>query len=68
MDNEEKFIATLKDNLSPQAMAVMSAHLQSVSDKYEPNAVKEVFWFSRMLDTAVGGVPAMNGLYDEVGV
>lgn len=57
----------LRDNMSPQAVALMIAHLQTC-DTHKGPAAKEVAWFVEVLTETVGGVDAVNDLFEEVGV
>ena len=61
---------TLKDaiqaTMSPEAVALMIAHLQVVTG--ESDAAREVDWFVQQLFEVVGGADAANRLFDEIGV
>lgn len=54
-------VAVVRESLSPDAVALIIAHLQGVENR-------EVKWVVDALTEAVGGVDAANKLFDEVGV
>jgi len=57
----------LRENLSPQALAAIVAHLQIVRTNDEAvNA--QVRWFADTLVELVGGPEQINRLYDELGI
>jgi hypothetical protein len=66
MNTADALKAALKESLSPQAIAIMAAHLDCVTGTDE--AVSEVYWFRRQLTDLVGGAEAMNALFEEVGL
>ena len=61
-----KLMNEIRDAMSPQAVALMVAHLQSVGGP--TNANLEVAWFRDALVDLVGGPDAVNVLFEEVGV
>ena len=66
MTIKETVKTTIKDAMSPQAVALMIAHLQTVDGNRGASA--EVAWFREILVEAVGGPDAASALFDEVGV
>jgi hypothetical protein len=58
--------ATMIDAMSPQAVALIIAHLQPVDGN--GTAQQEVAWFRELLVETVGGPDAASDLFDEVGV
>ena len=66
--------AEIKDAMSPQAVALLHAHIVTISGDYivtisgDSDAAREARWFAAALVEIVGGPDAMNALYEEVGV
>jgi len=58
--------AEIKDAMSPQAVALLHAHIVTISG--DSDAAREARWFAAALVEIVGGPDAMNALYEEVGV
>ena len=56
----------IRESLSPQAVALIVAHLQTCDGVSV--AHREVSWFRKILTETVGGHKAVNDLFDEVGV
>ena len=56
----------IRDSLSPQACALIIAHLQTVAEQVP--AASEVRWFVDELTELCGGSDAVNALYDELGI
>jgi len=57
----------LRENLSPQTVAAMVAHLESVRTNDEA-INRQVRWFADTLVEVVGGPEQLNRLYDELGI
>jgi len=57
----------LRENLSPQALAAIVAHLQLVRTNDEA-VNRQVRWFADTLIELVGGPEQINRLYDELGI
>ncbi|HUU84682.1 MAG TPA: hypothetical protein VM243_14375 [Phycisphaerae bacterium] len=57
----------LRDNLSPQAVAVIVAHIESIRTNNHAVSV-QVRWFADTLIELVGGPDQLNRLYDELGI
>ncbi len=57
----------IRDAMSPQAVALMIAHLQGATCK-DKQAVKGVEWFVEVLTNTVGGPDGVSSLFDEIGV
>jgi hypothetical protein len=68
MENEmsQTMQAEIKDTLSPQAVALIIAHLQCCERKAQAHC--EVEWFRKQLVALVGGSEKVNTLFEEVGV
>jgi len=66
MDMKTQLQEVIKEVMSPQAVALIVAHLQTVSG--DSKAAKEAYWFSDLLTETVGGPDALNDLFEEVGV
>jgi uncharacterized protein with von Willebrand factor type A (vWA) domain len=62
----EALAAVIRDNMSPQAVALIAAHLQTING--DSDAACEARWFSDQLIAIVGGPDALNNLFEEVGV
>ncbi len=60
----QKLMEEMKDNLSPQAVAIIIAHLQTVN--FDSAAAMEVLAFRTELESLVGS--ELGNLFDEVGV
>ena len=58
--------AEIKDAMSPQAVALLHAHIVTIDG--DSDAAREARWFAAALVEIVGGTYAMNALYEEVGV
>ena len=56
----EAMKAEIKDAMSPQAVALLHAHIVTINGDSD--------WFAAALVEIVGGIDAMNALYEEVGV
>ena len=56
----------IQEAMSPQAVALMIAHLQCCDGNSAAHG--EVDWFRKQLVEMVGGADAVNVLFDEVGV
>ena len=56
----------IREAISPQAVALMIAHLLCVDGDGAPQ--REVRWFTDQLVDLCGGHDAVNTLYEEVGV
>ncbi len=56
----------IQEAISPQAVAVIVAHLQAV--RAESDAADQARWFCKQLVELVGGAKELNALFDEVGV
>jgi hypothetical protein len=56
----------LKNALSPQAIALIIAHLQCCDGN--ATAHREAAWFRKQLTELVGGAEAVSELFEEVGV
>ena len=63
---EQTIKTTIKDAMSPQAVALMIAHLQACDGNSDAHC--EVAWFRKQLVEAVGGPDAASALFAEVGV
>lgn len=63
---EQTLKTTIQDAMSPQAVALMIAHLQTCDGNSA--AHREVAWFRKQLVKVAGGPEAVNALFDEVGV
>ena len=63
---EQTLKTTIQDAMSPQAVALMIAHLQTCDGNSA--AHREVAWFRDQLTEIVGGPDALNNLFEEVGV
>ena len=57
----------IRDAMSPQAVALMIAHLQGAHCK-DKQATRDVEWFVGVLTNTVGGPAAVSSLFDEIGV
>ena len=66
--NEEAFKQAIRWAMSPQAVALTIAHIQSASCTKDEHATLEVAWLVRVLTELVGGAEAVNALYNEIGV
>jgi hypothetical protein len=67
-DGDAQYTAkAIRDAMSPQAVALMIAHLQGATCK-DKQAVKGVEWFVEVLTNTVGGPDAVSSLFDEIGV
>lgn len=64
---EKNLFEALRENLSPQAVALIAAHLQGARcDEGKVNG--EVRWFEFQLIEALGGYEAQDALIDELGL
>ena len=65
-------VEALKDaiqfNMSPEAVALMIAHLQDTPCDDNRDAENQVEWFVQQLIEVVGGTEALNHLFEEIGV
>jgi hypothetical protein len=68
MENKMSYTmqAELKETFSPQAVALIIAHLQCCDGN--ATAHREVAWFRNQLVALVGGAEAASELFEEVGV
>ena len=57
----------MKENFTPEAIALMVAHLQGAKSE-NGNAQRQVEMFSQFLVDLVGGHKAVNSLFEEIGV
>ena len=57
----------MKENFTPEAIALMVAHLQGATCA-NSNAQKQVEMFSQFLVDLVGGHKSANALFEEIGV
>ncbi|MFW6124524.1 MAG: hypothetical protein ACOC46_00130 [Pirellulales bacterium] len=57
----------LRETLSPQALAAIAAYLRPVATM-DPDVVRQVTWFRRLLTAVVGGDDSMDRLCDEAGL
>lgn len=64
---ENDLTETLREYLSPQAVAMVAAYLRPV-DSLDTRAVREVRWFRELLIETVGGEDAFNRLAEEAGL
>lgn len=62
----ETLKTTIRDTMTPQAVALMIAHLQTCNGNSQ--AHREVAWFREQLVEIVGGPAAVDALFEEVGV
>ena len=62
----ESLAEWMRENMTPQSVALMVAHLQTVNGDTE--AALQVAWFRSELVDIVGGPVALNELFEEVGV
>ena len=62
----ETLADAIRDNMSPQAVALIIAHIQSING--DSDAANEARWFADQLVAIVGGPAAVNALFEEVGV
>ncbi len=65
--NGTDLTATIRDNLSPQAVAAIVAYLQPVATR-DAKVNQEVTWFSEQLVDALGGHEQVGRLMDELGL
>ena len=65
--DEDVLFEAMKDNLSPEAVAVIIAYLQPVKTK-NGNVDRQVAWFRDRLVELVGGDKAFNQLCEELGL
>jgi len=63
----EILIDAIKDNISPEAVAVIAAYLQPVHCGDE-RVDRQVQWFAEQLVEALGGDDAFNRMCDELGL
>jgi hypothetical protein len=66
MTAESELKDAISAAMSPQAVALIVGHLQTVSGEHE--ARREVEWFARVLNDLVGGPVALAALFEEVGI
>ena len=65
--DEDILFDAIRDNFSPQAMAVLAAYLDAVATN-NADVNRQVNWFADRLIERVGGRAAYNRLCDEVGL
>jgi hypothetical protein len=58
----------MRENFSPEAIALMIANLQGARSSNCPGADGEVRWFVEQMTELAGGVECVNRLFDELGV
>jgi len=64
---KEVLLDVLKDNLSPEAVAVIAAYLQPARCGDE-QVDRQVQWFAEQLVEALGGDDAFSRVCDELGL
>ncbi len=64
---ESSLIDALRENLSPQAVAVIASYLHPVLTK-DADVDREIQWLVQRLAEAVGGWDQQNRLAEEVGL
>jgi hypothetical protein len=62
----ENLADAIRDNMSPQAVALIVAHIQSIDGNSD--AAHEARWFADQLVAIIGGPAAVSALFEEVGV
>ena len=62
----ESLAEWMRENMTPQSVALMVAHLSTVNGTTE--AALQVEWFRSELVDVVGGPAELNKLFEEVGV
>lgn len=65
-NDQEMLFSAIKDNLSPQAVVAIAAHLQGAQTKNEA-VTKEVAWFTQELIKMLG-VEQYNAMLEEIGL
>lgn len=58
----------MRENFTPEAIALMIAHLQGATCGRDPGAETSVEMFVECLSDLVGGPDAVNALFEEIGV
>lgn len=64
---EELLIDALRDNLSPEAVTVISAYLQPACCR-DAKVSREVQWFQEIVIQALGGPEQFNRIAEEIGL
>lgn len=65
MAQPHSFASAIRENMSPEAVALIVAQVLTVSGQHP--AFAEVAWFRKQLIEIVGGPDALSDLFDEVG-
>ena len=70
VEHEPTMASVLKDNLSPEAVALLAVYTQrGLRNRVgEPNEVRQIEWFMGELVKALGGSTAFGNLLDEMNI
>lgn len=66
-DPKEILADALRENLSPHAVAAITAYIQPVRTM-DPELVCQLRWFADLLTEVVGGEDELNRLCEEIGL